>query len=202
MTTRTAERVRTTAHPARPTAKAAVAKPAPVLEELSREAGERNHFAARMGDSIIAIARTTGPGAFQFTERVGIVQPAYCTALGKVMLAALRPEQFERYHERTKLRPFTPKTIADPQRLRTEIESTRATGLAFDEGEFEAELRCCSVPVRDLIGHVVGAIGISGPVRRLSIQTLQGRAKVVEQAAARLSAEFGAAGDKAGRQTG
>jgi DNA-binding IclR family transcriptional regulator len=174
----------------------------PVLEELSRETGESSHFAVRMGDSIIALARTTGPGAFQFTDRVGVVRPAYCTALGKVMLAALRPEQFERYLERTELRPFTPNTITDPQRLRTEIESIRATGLAFDDGEFEAELRCCSVPVRDFTGHVVGTIGISGPVWRLSIQTLQDRAKVVEQAAARLSAEFGAAGGKVRRQIG
>jgi IclR family transcriptional regulator, KDG regulon repressor len=174
----------------------------PVLEELSRETGESSHFAVRMGDSIVALARTTGPGAFQFTDRVGVVRPAYCTALGKVMLAALRPEQVERYLERTELRPFTPKTITDPQRMRAEIEAVRATGIAFDDGEFEAELRCCSVPVRDFTGHVVGAIGISGPVWRLSIQTLQGRAKVVEQAAARLSAEFGAAGKKANRRLG
>ena len=52
-----------------------------------------------------------------------------------------------------------------------------------------------SVPVRDFSGQVIGAIGISGPVWRLSIEALQKRARVVRAAADRLSAEFGFAGD-------
>jgi DNA-binding IclR family transcriptional regulator len=65
-------------------------------------------------------------------------------------------------------------------------------GLAFDDGEFDPEVRCVAVPVKDFTGQVLGAIGISGPVWRLSIQTLQARAKLVLAAALRLSAEFGA----------
>jgi IclR family KDG regulon transcriptional repressor len=53
----------------------------PVLEELSRETGESGHFAVRMGDAVVVIARTSGPGAFQLTDRVGVVRPAHCTAL-------------------------------------------------------------------------------------------------------------------------
>src|ERR1700674_5982962 len=56
----------------------------PVLEELSRETGESGHFAVRMGDAVVVIARTSGPGAFQLTDRVGVVRPAHCTALGKI----------------------------------------------------------------------------------------------------------------------
>ena len=63
----------------------------PVLEDLSRETGESGHFAVRMGDSVVVIARTSGPGAFQLTDRVGVVRPAHCTALGKIILASLRP---------------------------------------------------------------------------------------------------------------
>ena len=69
----------------------------PVLEELSRETGESSHFAVRMGDAVVVIARTSGPGAFQLTDRVGVVRPAHCTALGKIILASLRPDQLEAF---------------------------------------------------------------------------------------------------------
>jgi len=164
----------------------------PVLEDLSRETGESGHFSVRMGDCVVVIARTSGPGAFQLTDRVGVVRPAHCTALGKIVLAALRPEQLERFLQRAELKAFTPKSIVEADKLRHEIDEVRRAGLAFDDGEFDAELRCVAVPVRDFTGQVIGAIGISGPVWRLSIQALQSRAKLVQAAAARLSAEFGA----------
>ena len=165
----------------------------PVLEDLARESGEASHFAARMGDAVVVIARTPGPGVFQLTDRAGVVRPAYCTALGKVILAAFRPEQFERYLERVELKPLTANTITDPQRLRKEIEEIRRSGIAFDDGELNAEVRCAAMPVRDFSGQVAGAIGISGPVWRLSIQMLQSRAQAIAHAAHTLSKAFGAA---------
>lgn len=165
----------------------------PILEDLSRETGESSHFAVRMGDAVVVIARTSGPSAFQLTDRVGAVRPAYCTALGKLVLAALRPDQLDRYLQRAELKALTPKTITDPQILRREIEEVGRSGVAFDDGEFDTEVRCAAIPVRDFKGQVIGAIGISGPVWRLSIQALQSRTKNVKEAADRLSAEFGAA---------
>ena len=67
----------------------------PVLEALSQASGECAHLAVRMGDRVVILTRTPSPGAFQMSERAGVVRPAYCTALGKVLLAALRPDQFE-----------------------------------------------------------------------------------------------------------
>ncbi len=49
----------------------------PILEDLSRETGESGHFAVRMGDSVVVIARTSGSGAFQLTDRVGVIRPAH-----------------------------------------------------------------------------------------------------------------------------
>ena len=166
----------------------------PVLEDLARATGEASHFAARMDDAVVIIARTPGPGAFQLTDRAGVVRPAYCTALGKVILAALRPEQFERYLERVVLKPLTENTITDPQRLRKEIEGIRRSGIAFDDGELNGEVRCAAMPVRDFSGQVAGAIGISGPMWRLSIQMLQSHAQSIASAADELSKAFGATG--------
>jgi DNA-binding IclR family transcriptional regulator len=167
----------------------------PILDELSRETGESAHFSVRMGDAVVVLARTSGPGAFQLIDRAGAVRPAHCTALGKIMLAALPPDQLEQFMAHAELKAFTPKSIVAAERLRREITEVRRAGMAIDDGEFDAELRCVALPVRDFSGQVTGALGVSGPVWRLSIEALQKRARVVRAAAGRLSAEFGYAGD-------
>ena len=78
--------------------------------------------------------------------------------------------------------------------LLREIAEIRRTGIAIDDGEFNPEVRCVAVPVTNFTGEVIGALGISGPIWRMSNQALQGRAKIVQAAANRLSAEFGAKG--------
>jgi IclR family KDG regulon transcriptional repressor len=166
----------------------------PVLEDLSRETGEAAHFSVRMGDAVVVLARTSGPGAFQLTDRVGVTRPAHCTALGKMMLAGLSPEQLERFVARAEFKAYTPNSITSAEQLRREIADVRRTGMAVDDGEFDPELRCVAIAVRDFSGHAIGAIGISGPVWRLSIDGLQKKARIVRAAADRLSAEFGYTG--------
>ena len=124
----------------------------------------------------MVVARTSGPSAFQLTNRVGVLRPAHCTALGKVILAALTPEQFERFLKRADLKAYSPKTVTEPELMRRDIAEVRQNGIAFDDGEFDAEVRCVAVPVLDFSGQVLGAIGVSGPVWRMSIQTLQSHA--------------------------
>jgi IclR family transcriptional regulator, KDG regulon repressor len=164
----------------------------PILEDLSCESGESGHFAVRMGDSVIVIARTSGAGAFQLTDRVGVVRPAHCTALGKIILASLRPDQLKRFLERVELKPSTKKSVTEPSVLLREIAEIRRSAIAFDDGEFNPEVRCVAVPVYNFTGEVVGALGISGPIWRMTDQVLHSRAKLVQTAARRLSNEFGA----------
>jgi IclR family KDG regulon transcriptional repressor len=164
----------------------------PILEDLSRDSGESAHFAVRMGDSVVVIARTSGPGAFQLTDRVGVVRPAHSTALGKMILASLRPDQLDRFLDRADLKPSTEKSITEVGALKREISDIRRSGVAFDDGEFNIEVRCVAVAVKDFTGQTIGALGISGPVWRLTIQALQTRAKMLQVAADRLSLELGA----------
>jgi DNA-binding IclR family transcriptional regulator len=164
----------------------------PVLERLSRDSGESSHFAVRSGEEIVVLAKTAGTGMFQMADRSGMVRPAHATALGKVLLAALTAEQLERYLKARALHGFTPKTIVEREALARELEAVRRNGIAYDDGEFDAEVRCVAVPVRDFAGRIAGAIGISGPVWRLSLQALQEKSVRVRAAAAELSAELGA----------
>lgn len=165
----------------------------PVLEQLARSTGESSHLAIRAGDDIVVVAKTAGTGAFQLADRAGVVRPAHCTALGKILLSALSDEQLERWLSARELRGFTAKTITDPERLRSELRKVHADGVAYDDGEFDPEVRCIAVPVCDFTGQVVAAVGISGPVWKMSIQMLQELAGRVREAGQRLSSELGVA---------
>ena len=166
----------------------------PVLEDLTRATGECGHFAIRSGASCLVVAKTSGTGAFRFAEQMGNLRPAYCTALGKVLIAGLAPAQLERYLQNLELRPFTASTIVDVGALSREIERVKRDGIAIDDGEFDAEVRCVAAGVYDFTGAVAGAIGISGPVWRLSVKELQEKAQQVCAAARELSAELGHTG--------
>jgi len=164
----------------------------PALEKLTLETGESSHFAIRSGDDIVVVAKTAGSGMFQLVDRSGALRPGHATALGKVLLAALDAPELARYLGAHELRAFTPKTIVEREALERALEDVRRRGIAFDDGEFDPEVRCVAVPVRDFAGRVSGAIGISGPIWRLSLQALQDKSARVREAAASLSAELGA----------
>jgi DNA-binding IclR family transcriptional regulator len=101
------------------------------------------------------LARRPAPSS---SERIGVVRPAHCTALGKVILAALRGDQLDRFLARTELTAVTPKSIAEPDVLKKDIDNVRRSGIAFDDGEFNPEVRCVGVPVKDFAGQVIGVM--------------------------------------------
>jgi len=166
----------------------------PVLEDLSRDTGESSHFSVGTGASKEKIARAGGPGAFQLTDRVGVVRPAHCTALGKVMLASLSEDQLKGFLRRVELKPSTKNSITEIPALLREIAEVRRSGIAYDKGEFNLEVRCIAVPVIDFTRQVVGALGVSGPIWGQNNQALQAKARILQVTAARLSAAFGAGG--------
>jgi DNA-binding IclR family transcriptional regulator len=173
-----------------------VVRATPMLERLAQQTGESAHFAILAGGDVVIAVKTEGPGMFRPSDRAGVVRPANATAIGKVLLAAMTPEQVDRYLARHTLPRFTPKTIVERDALLAELAEVRRLGIAFDDGEFNAEARCVAVPVHDFHGRVAGALGISGPMWRLSLQSLHEKSRHVQQVAAELSAELGHRGAK------
>lgn len=163
----------------------------PVLRELAIQTGNSTLFGMRSGDDMVVVAKAEGSGAFQSSDRVGGTRPSHCTGMGKIMLASMPREQLERYLASCELKPFTPNTITDRARLLESIEQVRRSGLAFDDAEFHAELRCVAAPVRDFTDRLIGSVAMSGPAWRLSLQALQAQATLLREAASRLSAQFG-----------
>jgi len=171
----------------------------PVLETLTGETGDAAHFAIRSGSEIVVIARTSGSGLLQMVDRTGSQRPAHATALGKVLLAALNDAQIRQFLGDAPLRKFTARTIVERDSLLREIAEVRRTGIGYDDGEFDAEIRCVAVPVHDFAGRTAGAVGISGPVWRLSLQSLKDKSQQVRKAARVISAQLGHNDKKASR---
>jgi len=131
-------------------------------------------------------------------QRVGYPRPAHCTAIGKTLLAHLPEAELKAFLQSTELRPLTPKTITAAPILEQELERVRRQGYGFDDEEFAQGIRCLAAPVRNFTGHVVAAIGISGPVWRVSLDRVAELTEVVISMGQRLSQQLGHAGDTGG----
>ena len=160
------------------------------LQELSLRTGESGHFAVWSSGEVSILAKTNGSGAFQLSDRLSGSRPAHATALGKILLSALSAGQLDEFL-RKPLAKVTSRTIVNPEVLRTEIAKVAKAKIAFDDAEFHEEVRCAAVPVFSFAGRIVGAMGLSGPIWRMSIQTLQDKSDELKKAAAKLSAELG-----------
>ena len=165
-----------------------------VMEDLSHASGETGTFAVWSGGQVVAMARSSGAGAFQLSDRVGGVRPAHATATGKVLLAALPPEQLDAYLAGATLTRFTATTIVDARRLRAEVQRAKADGFAIDHAEFHDDVCCIAMPVRDFSGKTVGAIGLSAPLWRMGDDIRPAKAAMLREAAHALSAKLGHGG--------
>jgi DNA-binding IclR family transcriptional regulator len=164
------------------------------VAELAKKTGESTQLAVFDRRHVIVVCKFDGDGPERLFERLGAPRPAYCTALGKALLAYQDPSITEAYLDATKLKPFTPKTITSTSRLREEIRKIRRTCTALDDEEFSHGIRCIAAPVFNFSNGVVAALGMFGPAWRLSSRRLAARKQIVMRFAQRLSRELGYAG--------
>lgn len=168
-----------------------VADALPHLEWLANETGETTHVAVMANDAVVILARCEGKASVRLSERIGSQRPAYCTALGKTLLSQLPDKQVDDYLAKTPLDQITESTIVSRDRLRAELREAKAAGAAYDDREFNAEVRCVAAPVRNYSGKVIAALGLSGPIWRVTLQQLPDLTKKVIKAANMLSADLG-----------
>ena len=166
----------------------------PILERLSADTGYASHLAVRSRHEIVVIARIAATGLLQLVGHPGATRPAHATAIGKVLLAAMPPDDFAKLLDVLPLPAFTPNTLTDRRLLVREIDAVRHAGIAHDRCELDADVRCLAVPVHDFAGRCVAAMGISGPAWRLSPEAAEEKAGQLRVAAAELSARLGAGG--------
>jgi IclR family transcriptional regulator, pca regulon regulatory protein len=141
------------------------------LDRVSASVHESCSLAILDGDEILYVARSTKSMRIMSVDLdVGSRLPAYCTSMGRVLLAHLPEPAFEDYLSRVQLRPFTDRTLISRSRLREAVENIRRTGYALVNQELELGLRSIAVPVRDSSGEVVAAMNVSAQAGRVTMR--------------------------------
>jgi IclR family KDG regulon transcriptional repressor len=164
----------------------------PFLEGLVHDTGETGHLAVLDGGEAIYIERVEARRALRVPSAIGRGYPAHATNLGKVLLADQPRERVEAIIAERGLAAYTPQTITDPVELDAELELIRRRGYAVDNEEYDEGLRCIGAAVRDHSGHVVAALGIGGPVTRITPERIEEMGDLVMTAARGLSRRLGA----------
>lgn len=145
----------------------------PHLEELAQAMDETCSLAVLDDDHIVYVARVSTRRIMRFAISVGSRFPAYATTMGRVLLAAQSDEWLDGYLERTELRPFTPRTVTDPARLRSGLDRVRRQGYALADQELEDGIRSLAVPVRDPDGAVVAAMNVTVHTSRGTVASMR-----------------------------
>ena len=138
----------------------------PYLHQLVKITGECAHLAIYAQGQALYIDQVESDATLRVNADVGQMAPLYCTALGKVLLA------FGEYPLPEDLEMRTAETIITREKLAEELEKVYEQGYAIDDEEYDEGVRCIAVPVFDFRNKTVGAIGISGPAARLSLDRL------------------------------
>ncbi|GAA1562430.1 IclR family transcriptional regulator [Kribbella hippodromi] len=136
---------------------------APHLRELNQKTGQTVHLAAWENGEVIYVDKLDSVRSVRMYSQVGVPAALHCTAVGKVLLAAQPRRLQEAVLASLDYRSYTPNTITDADRLRTELATTKERGWAQDKAEHEAFINCIGAPLKDRTGRVVGAVSLSVP---------------------------------------
>jgi IclR family transcriptional regulator, pca regulon regulatory protein len=173
---------------------------APHLQRLADETGHTVNMAILDGTDIVYIERCRtsqlGQREIDLDLHIGSRLPAYCTSMGKVLLAFLEPARRGELLDRIELFDRGPNTITTRAALEEELERVRARGVAVNNEELAYGLRSIAVPVRGQRGEVVAAINLAVHRSAASIEALVDRlSPKMHREAAAISALLGHRGD-------
>lgn len=142
----------------------------PHLERLAAEVHESASVAVLDGEDVVYVARVATARIMRVAISIGTRFPAYCTSMGRVLLAALPPDELDAYLEGASLRRLTSHTIVLPAALRAELGKVRGRGWAMVDQELEEGLRSIAAPIRDRSGRTVAAVNVSTHASRTTLQ--------------------------------
>ena len=144
----------------------------PVLERITEQVHESSSMSMLDGGDIVYVARSAASRVLAAGLSVGSRLPAYCTSMGRVLLAALPDEALDAYLRDLKIHAYTPKTITSRSGLHKALLNVRKQGYAVVDEEFEAGLRSIAVPVLTRSRQVMAAINIGTHVSRVDRNAL------------------------------
>ena len=146
----------------------------PYLEALSERVHESVSVTVLDGADIVYVARVPTKRIMTISLGLGSRLPAYCTSMGRVLLAELAPEDL-RAHVPERLERHTEHTVTSPADLAVVLKQVRAQGWALVDQELEMGLRSVAAPLRDSSGRAVAAMNVSTQVARTPMEELHER---------------------------
>jgi IclR family pca regulon transcriptional regulator len=140
----------------------------PILERITEAVHESSSLSILDGDEIVYLARSSAKRVMSVGLSVGSRLPAYCTSMGRVLLAALPEDELTAYLDRVNLQALTPKTVTDRGLLHEIICRVRSQDFALTDEELELGLRSVAVPVRTRQHRTLAAINVGVHAARVS----------------------------------
>jgi IclR family transcriptional regulator, acetate operon repressor len=155
----------------------------PVIERLASNTGCVSHLGILDKDMVTYLLKA-GPNSQAIFTEEGTQLEAYCSGIGKILLASLPPDELAAYLEGGPFIPLTPHTITDPKMLANQLALIRAQGFARDMEEVANGLFCLAVAIRNPAGTAIAALSVSRSQRHddeaLMVQNLRQAAKDIE----------------------
>lgn len=145
----------------------------PCLNSISRTLNESCSLAMFDENEVLYVSRSATSRIMSVALNTGSRLPAYCTSLGRVLLAHLSPEALTHYFLKVELKAWTEKTVVSEARTREILDGVRQSGYALVEEELEIGLRSIAVPVRGASGNVIAALNIGAQATRVSAKKMK-----------------------------
>jgi IclR family pca regulon transcriptional regulator len=144
----------------------------PSLEQLASETHETVNMGVLVGGAVLYIVRLKRAELVTANIQVGSTLPAYCTSMGKLLLADLGEAERAKLLESESWASLGPHTIVEPRAFSVELRKIKSRGWAAQDEELAAGLRSVAAPVRDSSARVVAAINVAVPATRVSMDEL------------------------------
>jgi IclR family transcriptional regulator, KDG regulon repressor len=161
----------------------------PIVDALSREVGETVHLAQLDHGQVLYVDKRNARQPIEMFSQAGKVGPAYCTGVGKAMLAFLDEAELAQVLPQQSFHRFTPKTLTSAEALRDELARVRGRGHAFDDEEHERGIICIAMPILTRSGRVLGALSVTSSTARTTLDGLGALAPSLRRAAVAISEE-------------
>jgi len=143
------------------------------LDALAAETGETVHLAQLDHAQVLYVDKRDPERAVEMFSQAGKVGPAYCTGVGKAMLAWLDEASLARILPQQSYHRFTPATLTSEAALRSELVDIRARGFARDNEEHEPGIICVAVPILSGTERVLGGMSVTTSTARRSMADLE-----------------------------
>jgi DNA-binding IclR family transcriptional regulator len=163
----------------------------PYITDICNVVEETVHLATLDDLEVVYIDKIESTQSMRIFSARGARNPAYCTGVGKAMLAYLDPNVLTKLLENKVLESLTPKTITDKNELVKELATIRERGFSFDDEENNIGLTCVAAPVFDHMGRAKYGISISGPTARMNEGKIQESIHIITTTAKEISSKLG-----------